>query len=160
MTSATLSTAPTSTTIVVNPATLPNPVAGTVYAEAITATGGVGPYGFAVTAGSLPNGLVLSAGGSLSGTATEVGTFNFTVTATDANGQTGSRAYTLVVAAPVLTMTPAAGTLNAPYATGFSQAFTASGGSGSFSYALTGTLPTGLSFSSLPSRVTSSVSRS
>ncbi|HEX4853076.1 putative Ig domain-containing protein [Arenimonas sp.] len=134
-------------TIVVDPATLPNPVAGAAYAEAITATGGVGPYGFALTAGSLPNGLTLSAGGSLSGTATEVGTFNFTVTATDANGQTGSRAYSFTVAAPVLTMTPAAGTLNAPYAVAFSQAFTASGSPGPYTYVLTGALPAGMSFS-------------
>ena len=133
--------------IVVDPATLPAPTAGAAYSETLTASGGVAPYGFAITAGSLPNGLVLSAGGTLSGTATEVGTFNFTVTATDANGQVGSRAYTFTVAAPVLTMTPAAGTLNAPYAVAFSQAFTASGSPGPYTYALTGTLPAGMSFS-------------
>ncbi|WP_325130215.1 putative Ig domain-containing protein [Arenimonas sp.] len=134
--------------IVVDPTTLPAPTAGAAYSQTITATGGVAPYGFAVTAGSLPNGLVLSAGGTLSGTATEVGAFNFTVTATDANGQTGSRAYSFNVAAPVLTMTPASGTLNAPYAVAFSQAFTAGGSPGPYSYVLTGTLPAGMSFSS------------
>ena len=113
----------------------------------VTASGGVAPYTFAVTAGSLPNGLTLNSGGALSGTTTASGTFNFTVTATDNFGQTGSRAYTVTIAAPTLTMTPAPGTLNAPYATAFSQTFTASGGSNSFSYALTGTLPTGLTFS-------------
>jgi uncharacterized protein YhjY with autotransporter beta-barrel domain len=133
--------------IVVDPASLPAPTAGEAYSQSITASGGVAPYGFAVTAGSLPNGLALSAGGTLSGTATEVGTFNFTVTATDANGQVGSRAYSFNVAAPVLTMTPAAGTLNAPYAVAFSQAFTAGGSPGPYTYVLTGALPAGMSFS-------------
>ncbi len=134
-------------TIVVNPATVPDPTTATAYSQTLTATGGVGPYGFSITAGSLPSGITLASGGALSGTSNEVGIFNFTATVTDANGQTGSRAYTVTIAAPTLTMTPAAGTLNAPYATAFSQTFTASGGSNSFSYVLTGTLPAGLTFS-------------
>ncbi|TNJ32880.1 beta strand repeat-containing protein, partial [Arenimonas terrae] len=134
-------------TVVVAPATLPDPSAGVAYSESITATGGVGPYTFAVTAGALPAGLNLATDGTLSGTATEVGTFNLTVTATDANGQAGSRAYTLTVAAPTLTMTPAAGTLTAPYGAAYSQAFTAAGSAGPFNYVLTGTLPAGMSFS-------------
>ncbi|HEY1070305.1 MAG TPA: putative Ig domain-containing protein [Thermomonas sp.] len=134
-------------TITVAPASLPNPVAATAYSQTLTATGGAGPYSFAVTAGSLPPGITLSTGGALSGTSNQVGSYNFTVTATDNFGQTGSRAYTVTIAAPTLTMTPAAGTLNAPYATAFSQTFNASGGSSSFSYAVTGTLPAGLSFS-------------
>ncbi len=133
--------------ITVNPATLPNPVAATVYSQTVTATGGAAPYSFAVTAGSLPSGITLAASGALSGTSNQVGTYNFTITATDNFGQTGSRAYTVTIAAPTLTMTPAAGTLNAPYAVAYSQTFTAAGGSSSFSYALTGTLPAGLSFS-------------
>ena len=132
--------------IVVDPATLPNPAAAVAYSQSVTASGGIAPYSFAVTAGSLPPGITLSSGGVLSGTSNQVGSFNFTVTATDNFGQTGSRAYTVTIAAPTLTMTPAAGTLNAPYNTPFTQAFTATGGSGSFSYALTGALPTGLSF--------------
>lgn len=133
--------------ITVNPASLPDPLVSTSYSQTVTATGGAAPYAFAVTAGSLPVGITLGSSGALSGTSNQVGTYNFTITATDNFGQTGSRAYTVTIAAPTLTMTPAAGTLSAPYATPFSQGFTASGGSGSFSYALTGSLPAGLSFS-------------
>ncbi|MGN6151419.1 MAG: putative Ig domain-containing protein [Lysobacteraceae bacterium] len=134
-------------TITVNPATLPNPVAATAYSQTVTATGGAAPYTFSVTAGALPAGITLTTGGTLSGTSNAVGTYNFTVTATDGFGQTGSRAYTVTIAAPTLTLTPAAGTLTAPYGAAYSQAFTASGGSGSFSYALTGALPAGVTFS-------------
>jgi len=134
-------------TIAVNPASLPNPVAGTAYGQTVTVTGGGAPYTVAVTAGALPSGITLASGGALSGTSFQVGTFNFTVTGADANGQTGSRAYTVTIAAPTLTLTPAAGTLTAPYAAAYSQTFTTSGGSGSFSYVLTGALPAGISFS-------------
>ena len=134
-------------TIVVNPATLPNPTAGTAYSQTITATGGAAPYGFAVSAGSLPSGLTLTTGGALSGTSFQVGTFNFTVTATDTNGQTGARAYTVTIAAPTLTLTPAAGTLTAPYGVAYSQTFTAGGSPGPYNYVLTGALPAGVTFS-------------
>jgi len=134
-------------TIAVSPATLTNPSAGIAYSQTITASGGVAPYDFSVGAGSLPAGLALSPGGVLSGTTFTVGTFNFTVTATDANGQTASRAYTLTVAAPALTMTPAPGTLIANYGAAYSQAFVASGSPGPYDYVVTGALPAGLSFS-------------
>lgn len=133
--------------IAVSPSSLPDPVAGTVYGQTITAENGAGSYTFAITAGSLPSGITLSAGGRLSGTAIQVGTFNFTVTATDNFGQTGSRAFTITVGAPTLTMGPVAGTLSAPYGQAFSQTFTAMGGSSTFTYVLNGTLPAGMSFS-------------
>jgi large repetitive protein len=134
-------------TIAVSPPTLPNPAVGTPYSQTVTASGGIAPYSFVVSAGSLPTGLTLSTGGVLSGTTNQAGTFNFTVTATDAHAQTGSRAYTVTIAAPTLTLAPAAGALTAPYGVVYSQSFVASGGSGSFSYFLTGALPAGLTFS-------------
>lgn len=134
-------------TITVSPVSLPDPTVSTGYSQTVTATGGAAPYTFAVTAGALPAGITLGSGGGLSGTSNQVGTYNFTITATDNFGQTGSRAYSVTIAAPTLAMTPGAGTLNAPYAVPFSQGFAASGGSGSFSYALTGSLPAGLTFS-------------
>lgn len=134
-------------TITIVPTSLANPVAGMAYSQTMTANNGAGPYSFAVTAGSLPSGITLSSSGTLSGTAAQVGTFNFTVTATDNFGQTASRAYTVTVAIPALAMDPAPGTLSAPYAQNFSQTFTATGGSGTFSYVLSGVLPTGMMFS-------------
>ena len=40
----------------------------------ITASGGIGPYNFTVSAGTLPTGLSLSLGGNISGTAGAAGT--------------------------------------------------------------------------------------
>jgi len=87
-------------TITLAPTTLPNATLGVPYSQTITASGGTGPYTFAVTMGALPPGLTLATNGTVSGKPTGAGSFTFTVTATDHGGATGSRAYTLVVPAP------------------------------------------------------------
>src|SRR5205823_1149512 len=89
-------------TITVSPTTLPNGTAGTAYSgQTLTASGGTAPYTFAVISGSLPSGLILSAG-VISGTPTSAGSSTFTVTATDANGCTGTRSYTVSIAGSAL----------------------------------------------------------
>lgn len=81
------------------PGTLANGNVGTGYTRQFTASGGVSPYRFAITAGALPPGLTLLATGSLFGTPTTAGTYTFTVTVTDAVPQTASRQYTVTIAA-------------------------------------------------------------
>src|SRR5208282_5214672 len=67
-----------------------------------------------------------------------------TITATDANSYTGSRAYSLTIAAPTITISPAS--ISPAYGSAFSQTLTASGGVASYTFAVTsGTLPSGLS---------------
>lgn len=65
----------------------------------IAASGGTAPYTFAVTSGSLPTGLSLSAAGALTGTPTTAGTYNFTVTVTDNVAATDPEAYTIIITA-------------------------------------------------------------
>ncbi|WP_025874317.1 putative Ig domain-containing protein [Stenotrophomonas indicatrix] len=131
-------------TILVNPFTVPGATVGAGYSQTLSGSGGTAPYTFAITAGSLPAGLSLNSTGALAGTPTAGGTFNFTVTATDANTFTGSRAYSLVVALPVIVIAPTTlpdGTVAAAY----SQSVSASGGIAPYTYAITaGALPTGL----------------
>ncbi|WP_345938800.1 beta strand repeat-containing protein, partial [Sphingomonas yabuuchiae] len=85
-------------TLTLAPATLPSGTAGTAYSQALSTSGGTAPYNYAVTAGALPNGLTLSSTGTLSGTPATSGAFNFTITATDAQNFTVTRAYTITVA--------------------------------------------------------------
>jgi CSLREA domain-containing protein len=68
--------------------------------QVLNATGGFGPYTFAVTNGVLPSGVTLSPGGVLSGTPTAAGSFPVNVQATDANGAAGCTAFTLMVINP------------------------------------------------------------
>jgi hypothetical protein len=64
--------------------------------ESVIASGGSGSYTFAVTSGSLPTSLLLASNGGISGTPSAVGSFTFTVTATDTNTNcTGSQAFTI-----------------------------------------------------------------
>ncbi|MGH9803351.1 MAG: beta strand repeat-containing protein, partial [Blastocatellia bacterium] len=130
--------------ITVNPATIPTGTISTAYSQTFTHAGGVGTTTFALT-GTLPTGITFS-GATLSGTPTQSGSFPVTVTATDSNGCTGSRNYTLVIGCQSLAVNPAAippGTVN----TAYSQTFTQTGGIGTTTFSLTGTLPTGIIFS-------------
>jgi hypothetical protein len=135
-------------TITVSPATLPDGIAGTAYSQSITASGGIAPYTYTVTGGSAPTGLTLAADGTLAGTPTATGTFDFTVTASDNLGCTGSQAYSVTITCPAVTISP----LTLPGGiTGiaYSQTITASGGTAPYSFAVTsGSLPAGLTLSS------------
>ncbi|HYX26938.1 MAG TPA: Calx-beta domain-containing protein, partial [Pyrinomonadaceae bacterium] len=87
-------------TITLSPSSLPDGQVGVAYSQTIGASGGTASYSFGVTGGSLPDGLSLATDGTLSGTPSAYGTFNFTVTATDANNCTGNQGYSLVIAPP------------------------------------------------------------
>lgn len=77
--------------------------AGAYFSRSFTSTGGIGAMTY-TTASTLPSGLSLSASGVLSGVPAQTGTFPIVVTATDANGCTGSgTTYTLVISCPILT---------------------------------------------------------
>ena len=69
--------------------------AGQAYSASLSQTGALGAPSYAVTAGALPPGLTLSSAGTISGTPTATGTFNFTVTVSDASGCSGSQAYSI-----------------------------------------------------------------
>ncbi len=94
---------------------LPNAVVNQPYTQTLQASGGVGPYTYAVTAGALPAGITLSSNGTVSGTPTTVGASSFTVKATDSEGtpQTASLPLVLLV---TYTPTPQDALLKGPYA--------------------------------------------
>ncbi|MEA9825471.1 putative Ig domain-containing protein [Xanthomonas campestris pv. raphani] len=131
--------------IVVAPTALPAATRGTAYSQTLSASGGTAPYTYAVSAGNVPAGLTLASNGTLSGTATVEGSFNFTVTATDANTFTASQAYAVTVAGPNLALPASnlpAGTAGQAYTAAISPA---TGGTAPYSYALTaGALPSGV----------------
>jgi uncharacterized protein YhjY with autotransporter beta-barrel domain len=105
----TLSAAPPSVSLSPAGGALPAATEQTAYSQTLTASGATAPYSYAVTAGSLPSGIVLT-GGTIAGTPTVSGTFAFTITATDSSSAgsggpyMGSYSYSLyvsAVAAPV-----------------------------------------------------------
>ena len=134
--------------LVISPASLPAPVLGNAYSQALSTLGGVAPYTYSLTSGSLPSGLSFNSAGVLSGAATVFGSFNFTITSTDAAGASKLQAYNLNIAQSVITISPA----NLPdpvLGTAYSQALSSSGGTAPYTYSITaGALPAGLSFTS------------
>jgi len=136
-------------TVIVNPNTLPKGAVGVAYNQTLTASGGAASYTFAVTTGTLPTGLTLNPNGTLSGTPSATGDFNFTVQATDANNCKGSRAYTVtIISCPAITVNPSAlpnGGVGQPYP---NTTLSASGGAAPYTFAVTsGALPAGLTLS-------------
>ena len=131
---------------VTNPANA-NGTAGSPFSEQFTQTGGNGTITWA-TGSTLPVGITLdSSTGILSGTTSQTGTFPIVVTATDANGCTGTGAtYNLTIACQSLSITnPAQTSVQAGVA--LNVTFTATGILGSATWTETGTLPTGISLS-------------
>ncbi|MGV3659672.1 MAG: GEVED domain-containing protein [Prosthecobacter sp.] len=131
--------------ITLSPATLPASMVNAAYTQAITASGGSGTYIYTLSSGTLPAGLMLNTAGTLSGTPTSTTSRTFTVTATDANGCSGSRSYTVAPACPTITISPATAAGGA-VGVAYSQTLIPGGGVPSYgSWTVTsGTLPAGL----------------
>lgn len=138
----TINPAPSITT----PSPLPNASINTPYSVTLSATGGTGPRTWSLQQGSsLPPGLSLNnQAGSISGTPTQAGIFNFTVVVTDSLGVTGSRLYALNVQSTLSITTPA--TLpTAGVGVAYSTTIQAAGGVPPYSFsALPEALPPGL----------------
>ncbi len=128
---------------------LPAGTAGTSYAQTLTATGGVPPYVWQVTSGSLPPLLTLSTDGAISGTPTTPGLSTFSVTVTDSASHTASKSFTLAISSGQLTITSPATLPPAVSGVAYSQVLTASGGLAPYTWEIvSGSWPDGLSMSS------------
>ncbi len=131
------------TITVTNPSTTTGTV-GTPFSQTFTQAGGTGTTTFALNSGTLPTGLTLATNGTLSGTASQSGSFPITVKATDSLGCTGiGPTYTLVISCQTITVTNPATTTGTVDAA-FSQTFTQSGAIGTATFTTASTLPAGL----------------
>jgi hypothetical protein len=78
-------------------ASLPAATMSQAYSVQLVADGGVAPYVWARSSGSLPSGLTLSTAGVISGSPTVTGNFTYTLKVTDAQSRLVTRTFTLVV---------------------------------------------------------------
>jgi len=126
--------------------TPPTAVINKAYTTTLTATGGLGPFSWAIISGTLPSGLTLSTNGVISGTATSTGSSTLTIQVTDSQTPThavASAGITLKVNNPLALAT----TSIDPAATNVPYQFTlnATGGAEPYTWSLTaGSLPSGL----------------
>jgi hypothetical protein len=140
----------TAATLHLSPQYLPTATVSVADTQQITASGGAPPYSYIVTSGGLPPGLILSSGGMVSGTPTTAGSYQFTITATDAAAtpDTGSAVYTLLIKAPPPTITLTPETLPVMLVGSKpSQQISATGGTAPYTFSWSGSLPPGLSLS-------------
>jgi len=148
-------TAMANLSIAVNPrlsistTSLPTAVLGIPYNATVSATGGVPPYAFSDTVGSLPGGLTLSSAGVISGTPTSLGISNFTVQAVDSSvpSQLSTSKLSIKATSNIAITTPSVP--NAVFNTPYNAKITATGGTAPYTFTtITGSLPAGLSLSS------------
>ncbi len=146
-------TATAALSITVNPVlsitttSLPGGSVGTAYSSTVTATGGLTPYTWKITIGSLPAGLSVDASsGNISGTPTATGTSTFTVTVSDSESPQATASSSLSIAIAANNCTNDA-SLQGSYAllsNGWSSATTATSAAGSFAADGNGNISSGL----------------
>lgn len=132
-------------TLSVTTTSLPAGTQGAAYSQTLQATGGVQPYSWSVSVGSLPAGLSLAAGtGVISGTPTATGTSNFTVMVTDSGTpthNTGVQALSITINAAALSITNTS-LPNGTNGIAYSATLQASGGVTPYTWSIsTGSLP-------------------
>lgn len=126
--------------------TPPAGVVGTPYSHTLSVGGGSGVYAWDVHGGALPAGLILTSGGTITGTPTTFGVFPFTARVQDSAFSTAEINCTLTINTAVSTLgiscnTPPIGIQGVVY----NHTFSASGGSVPYTYAITaGSLPIGI----------------
>lgn len=129
--------------LTISTTTLPDGTTGTLYNASLTVAGGLLPYAFSISAGALPDGLTISNVGSISGTPTKVGTFNFTVSAADRQPVSVTKALSIVIRAPLAIST--ATLPNGSVSNLYSAKIAATGGVPPYVFRLqAGALPAGL----------------
>ncbi|MDB6120965.1 MAG: hypothetical protein JWO08_4746, partial [Verrucomicrobiaceae bacterium] len=136
--------------IAISPSVLPAGTVNVAYSQTLTASGGVAPYTWVLTSGTLPSGITFTTStAKISGTGTSASSSNITVTATDANGCAFPQSLVLGIGCPSIIVTPASPLAPGTVGVAYSRTLVASGGNSPYVWSIaSGTLPTGLSFSS------------
>jgi hypothetical protein len=119
--------------------------ANAAYNANLTANGGVAPYLWSTTSGTLPPGLSLNNAGSLSGTPTASGTYSFSVSVTDSQRSPSTANTSLsVTIVPALQITTTS-LSNSSVGLFYSSTLAAAGGFPAYTWSITqGSLPIGL----------------
>src|SRR5438093_2698805 len=123
---------------------LPSGEVGANYSASLSASGGSRPYTWSISSGGLPNGLVLSSAGDITGAPTSTGNSSFTAKVTDDSGMTDTQSLQITIY-PALSITISS---LPPAVVGsvYSQTLSATGGSPPLQWSrASGSLPPGIS---------------
>jgi Putative Ig domain len=140
----------TAPTLAVTTTSLPGATDGVSYSQKLAATGGISPYTWALSAGSLPEGLTLKPDGTITGKPKTSGTFTFTAEVADSDSpfETATASLSITVGISPLTITTTSLPVATPNQPNYSADLTASGGIGKYTWqVISGSLPAGLRLS-------------
>ncbi len=130
---------------------------GSAFTQTLAASGGLAPYSWRVSSGTLPAGLTLSTTGALTGTPTATSSSTFTIEVRDGNDTASTKTFTQTVyAAPAITTTTLA---DAYRLESYNAALAATGGKSPFTWSSTA-LPAGLTISATTGAISGTPSAS
>lgn len=134
-----------SNAIGITPTVMPAWNVGAPVSQTMVASGGTGPYTWAVSFGSLPAGLSLNTGtGAISGTPTTAGDYLFELSVTDSTTAVANAWYSGTVQPEIIAVTPTALPTLFEFVN-LGVQFEASGGVAPYTWSASGTIPTGMS---------------
>ena len=126
--------------------TLPDGVVGVGYSGTVGTSNGTSPITLSVASGTIPPGLSFLSSGLLTGVPTTIGTYTFTIQATDAAGATDTRVFTVKISPAPLTINGGTANPSGPAGTPLNINFGCAGGVVPYTYSVTGALPAGVTF--------------
>ena len=153
-----------SSQIKISTSSLPNGQSGAAYSATLSATGGVSPYTWSLTSGSLPAGLALNAStGTITGTpsASVTGTpLTFKVTDSSTPSLTQTATFTLTIS-PASLVISTSSLPNGQTGVAYNATLAATGGVSPYTWSLTsGSLPAGLALNASTGTITGTPSAS
>ena len=156
--SAALALTVSAASLVISTSSLPNGQIGTAYSSTLAATGGVSPYTWSLTSGTLPAGLTLNAStGAITGTpSAAVASTPLTFKVTDSSSPALSQTANLTLTVSPASLAISTSSLpNGQTAVAYSATLAASGGVPPYTWSLTsGTLPAGLALNASTGAIT------
>ena len=142
-------------TMTINPAmtitttSLPSGLTNSNYTTSLVVTGGTPPYQWSASSG-LPNGILLSSSGTLSGSATQSGVFTFTSVVTDAGGGSTFKQFQLQISGGTLSLSCSQSAGPTSVGVNYTDPCTVSGGVPPYTWSISaGSLPNGLNLNTI-----------
>ncbi|MFN3325540.1 MAG: putative Ig domain-containing protein [Bryobacteraceae bacterium] len=123
---------------------VPKATVGVPYSSALTVGGGSGPFRWSLI-GQLPNGLMLSAAGQVSGIPSFAGEYRFALRVQDAKNEEAIRMCQLTVTNPELTIGTACPLPGGNTGSDYLHELVVGGGEAPYSWSVQGSLPPGVS---------------
>ena len=139
------------------PTTGPTQV-GVAYSATCSASGGLAPFAWSISPGTLPPNLMLSPAGAsatIMGTPTTAGAYNYTVTVTDNALQVVQQNYSGTIAPAILTITTTSPLPGGTAGTAYNDTLAATGGTPPYTWSISvGSLPAALTLNASTGAIT------